>query len=64
MIKINDLNFAERVALEVLWGLTWVFSILPHWVKFHLIEPVFYFLFCHFYTFTTFKCIGQSQATN
>jgi KDO2-lipid IV(A) lauroyltransferase len=47
MIKINDLNFVERVALEVLWGLTWVFSILPHWVKFHLIEPVLYFLFCH-----------------
>lgn len=47
MIKISDLNIGQRIGLEVLWGLTWMISVMPYWVKFYLLEPCFYFLLCH-----------------
>lgn len=47
MIKISDLNFGQRIALELLWGFAWCFSVLPYWFKFYVVEPLLYFVLCH-----------------
>lgn len=44
MIKISDLNLLQRIWLEVLWAIVWLFSVLPYWVKFYIIEPLIYLL--------------------
>lgn len=47
MIKISELTFFQRVALELLWGFTWCISVSPYWFKFYVLEPVLYFGLCH-----------------
>lgn len=47
MIKIEELNFGQRIGLEVLWWGAKLFAVLPYWFKFYVVEPMLYFVLCH-----------------
>ena len=41
-MKRTDLNFMQRIGLEVLWGCAYVFSVMPRWFKYHVVENLLY----------------------
>ena len=43
-MKRTDLNFMQRVGLEALWLCAYVFSLLPRWFKYCVVENLLYFL--------------------
>ncbi|MDO4758298.1 MAG: lysophospholipid acyltransferase family protein [Rikenellaceae bacterium] len=47
MSKINELNFIQRIELELLWAFSWCFSIMPYWFKFYLVAPLLSFVLCY-----------------
>lgn len=46
-MKHKDLNFMQRAGLEILWLCAYVFSVLPRWFKYYVVENLFYFLLCY-----------------
>ena len=44
MMKRTDLNFMQRVALEALWISAYLFSLMPRWFKYHVVENLLYVL--------------------
>lgn len=40
MAKISELTISQRIALELLWGFAWCFSITPYWFKFYVVAPL------------------------
>ena len=43
-MKRTDLNLMQRIGLETLWVCAYVFSVLPRWFKYYVVENLFYFL--------------------
>ena len=43
-MKRTDLNLMQRIGLETLWLCAYVFSVLPRWFKYYVVENLFYFL--------------------
>ena len=43
-MKRTDLNLMQRIGLETLWLCAYVFSVLPRWFKYYVVETLFYFL--------------------
>ncbi len=43
----NRLNFAQRVELELIWGLCKLISWTPFWFKFRVLAPIVYFIVYH-----------------
>jgi len=46
-MKREELNFGQRVALELLWGLARLFAVMPYWFKYHVVENLLFVLLCH-----------------
>jgi len=44
MAKISELNIAQRISLEVLWGFAWGFAVTPYWFKFYVVAPLLDFV--------------------
>ncbi len=42
--EIRELNFAEHIALEILWGGCRLFGMLPNFVHYYIIAPIIYFI--------------------
>ena len=43
-MKRTDLNLIQRIALEVLWISAYLFSVMPRWFKYHVVENLLYVL--------------------
>lgn len=56
-MKHTDLNFMQRVWLEILWLCAYAFSVLPRWFKYYVVENLFYFLlfYCFRYRMSVVK---------
>lgn len=40
----TELNFPQRVALEILWGASKLFAMMPYWFKYYVVEDLLFFL--------------------
>lgn len=43
-MKPENLNLFQRIALELLWAMSWFFAILPRRFKYYISEEIFFFL--------------------
>ena len=42
-----NLNILQRAALEILWACVWLFSVMPRWWKFYVVENLLFFVLYH-----------------
>ncbi|MFR9650048.1 MAG: lysophospholipid acyltransferase family protein [Rikenellaceae bacterium] len=40
----KKLNFLQRVALEIVWSMSWLVAILPHWFRYRVLAKAIYLL--------------------
>lgn len=46
-MQSDGLTFFQRIGLETLWGSARLFSILPHWFKYYVVEEVIFWILCY-----------------
>ncbi len=46
-MRTGAMKWYQRLLLEVAWGAAWLFSILPYWFKYYVVEEVLFFLLYH-----------------
>ena len=43
-MKHKELNFLQRIGLELMWAFAWLFAIMPYWFKYYVVENLLFFL--------------------
>ena len=46
-MKHDNLNLGQRILLEILWGMSWLFAIMPYWFKYYVVQSFLYFVLYH-----------------
>lgn len=43
-MKRSELNLIQKIELEILWFLVWLFAMLPYWFKYYIVENLLIFI--------------------
>jgi len=46
-VELSELNFMQRLRLEIAWGCMRLFAMMPYWFKYYVAENLLYVLLCY-----------------